>query len=35
MESVPITSWHIEGEEVEAVTDFIFLGGDCSQKIKR
>ena len=35
MESGPITSWHIEGEQVEAVTDFIFLGGDCSQEIKR
>jgi len=37
----PITSWQIEGEKVEAVTDFITLGskitadGDCSQKIKR
>ena len=37
----PITSWQIEGEKVEAVTDFIFLGskitadGDCSNKIKR
>ena len=35
----PITSWQIEGEKVEAVTDFITLGskitadGDCSQKI--
>ena len=34
-------SWQIEGEEVEAVTDFIFLGsritvdGDCSHEIKR
>ena len=35
MESGPITSWHIEGEQVEAETDFIFLGGDCSQEIKR
>jgi len=35
MESGPITSWHIEGEQVESVTDFIFLGGDCSQEIKR
>ena len=26
MESSPITSWHLEGEKVEAVTDFIFLG---------
>ena len=39
--SSPITSWHIEGEKVEAVADFIFLGskitadGDCSQEIKR
>ena len=37
----PITSWQIEGEKVETVTDFIFLGskiiadGDCSHKIKR
>ena len=36
-----ITSWQIEGEKVEAVTDFIFLGskitvdGDCSHEIKR
>ena len=36
MESSPITSWQIEGERVEAVTDFLFLGckittdGDCS-----
>ena len=36
MASDPITSWHIEGEKVEAVTDFIFWGskitadGDCS-----
>ena len=41
MASGPITSWQIEGEKVEAVTDFIFLGskitadGDCSHKIKR
>ena len=39
--SSPITSWQIEGEKVEAVTDFIFLGskitvdGDCSLEIKR
>ena len=39
--SDPITSWQIEGGNVEAVTDFIFLGskiivdGDCSQQIKR
>ena len=41
MASVPITSWQREGEEVEAVTDFIFLGSkitadrDCSHEIKR
>ena len=41
MASNPITSWQIEGEEREAVTDFIFLGskitvdGDCSHEIKR
>ena len=41
MASDPITSWQIEGEKVETVTDFIFLGskitadGDCSQEIKR
>ena len=41
MESSPITSWQIEGEEVEAVTDLIFLvskitvDGDCSHEIKR
>ena len=41
MASSPITSWQIEGEKVEAVTDFIFLGskitldGDCNHKIKR
>ena len=39
--SVPITSWQIDGETVETVTDFIFLGfkitvdGDCSHEIKR
>ena len=39
--SSPITSWEIEVENVETVTDFIFLGskihadGDCSHKIKR
>ena len=39
--SGPITSWQIDGEKVERVTDFIFLGskiaaiGDCSHKIKR
>ena len=37
----PITSWQIEQEKVETVTDFIFLGskitavGDCSHEIKR
>ena len=41
MASDPITSWQIDGEKVEAVTDFLFLGskitmnGDCSYKIKR
>ena len=41
MTSGPITSWQIEGEKVEAVTDFIFLipkitaVGDCSHEIKR
>ena len=41
MASGPITSWQIEGEKVEAVADFIFLGskitadGDCSHEIKR
>ena len=41
MASSPITSWQIDGEKVEAVTDFIFLGsqitidGDCSHEIKR
>ena len=41
MASCPITSWQIEGENVEAVTDFIFLGskitadGDCSHEIRR
>ena len=40
MASGPITSWEIDGETVETVTDFIFLGskisadGDCSQEIK-
>ena len=38
--SGPITSWQLEVEKVEAVTDFIFLGskittdGDCSQEIR-
>ena len=37
----PITPWQIEGEKVEVVTDFLFLGskitadGDCSQGIRR
>ena len=41
MASGPITSWEIDGETVEKVADFIFLGsevmadGDCSHKIKR
>ena len=41
MASSSITSWQIEGEKVEAVTDFLFLGskitmdGDCSHEIKR
>ena len=41
MASVPITSWEIDGETVETVSDFIFLGskfsadGDCSYEIKR
>ena len=41
MPSVPITSWQIDGETVEKVTDFIFWGskitadGDCSHEIKR
>ena len=41
MASGPITSWQIEGETMETVRDFIFLGskitadGDCSHKIKR
>ena len=41
MASGPITSWQIDGEKVETVTDFIFLGskitadGECSHKIKR
>ena len=40
MASGPITSWQIEGETVETVADFIFLGskitvdGDCSHEIK-
>ena len=41
MASGPITSWQIDGETVETVSDFIYLGstitadGDCSHEIKR
>ena len=41
MASGPITSWQIDGETVETVSDFIFVGskitadGDCSHEIKR
>jgi len=41
MASSPITSWQIDGETIETVTDFIFLGSkitadvDCSHEIKR
>ena len=41
MASSPITSWQIDGETVETVSDFVFLGskitadGDCSHEIKR
>ena len=41
MASSPITSWQIDGETVETVRDFIFLGskitvdGDCSHEMKR
>ena len=41
MVSSPITSWQIDGQTMETVTDFIFLGskitadGDCSHEIKR
>ena len=41
MASGPITSWEIDGEAVETVADFVFLGskitadGDCSHEIKR
>ena len=41
MASSPISAWQIDGETVETVTDFIFLGskitvdGDCSHEIKR
>ena len=40
MASIPIAWWQIDGETMETVTDFIFLGskitadGDCSQKLK-
>ena len=41
MASGPITSWQIDGERVETVSDFVFLGskitadGDCSHEIKK
>ena len=41
MASIPIPSWQIDGETMETVTDFIFLGskitanGDCSHEIKK
>ena len=41
MASGPITSWEVDGETVETVSDFIFLGskitadGDCSHEVKR
>ena len=35
MSSVPITSWQIDGEKVEAVIDFILLDSDRSYEIKR
>ena len=41
MESGPITSWQIDGETMETVTDFVFLGskitvsGECSHEIKQ
>ena len=41
MASGPITAWQIEGEKVEVVRDFLFLGskitadGDCSHEIRR
>ena len=41
MASDPVTAWQIEGEKVEVVTDFLFLGskisvdGDCSHEIRR
>ena len=41
MASSPITSWHIDGETMEIITDFVFLGskitadGDCSHEMNR
>ena len=41
MASAPISAWQIEGEKVEAVTDFLFFGSkitagsDCSHEIRR
>ena len=41
MGATPVTSWQIEGEKVEVVTDFLFLGSkmtadvDCSREIRR
>ena len=41
IQKYPITSWQIDGETMETVTDFIFLGskitvdGDCSREVKR
>ena len=41
MASSPITAWQIEGEKVEVMTDFLFLGsevtadGDCSYEVRR
>ena len=41
MASSPITSWHVDGETMETVIDFIFLGskittdGDCSHESKK
>ena len=41
MASSPVTSWQIEGKQVEAVTDFLFLGseitadGDCRHEVRR
>ena len=40
MASSPVTSWQIEGKQVEAVTDFLFLGskitadGDCRHEVR-